>query len=151
MWHDSETLKYLYLLFDEENKFNHNHVMTTEAHLFPIVSPLYHGLCIFFVVLPLPLHETLVDTHSLADQHPRIPGDGSETCPPFPMDIAIQRSDLFKRIDASFVRMYKGLQHALPTFCLSTRLVFMENEEQQDFITKTSKSDYCLHRLYLEP
>lgn len=56
--------------------------------------------------------KAVFNTCSLIDQHARIPGDGSETCPQFPTDIAIKRPDLFKRIDASFVRMYKGL-HSL--------------------------------------
>jgi mannosidase alpha-like ER degradation enhancer 2 len=35
----SETLKYLYLLFDPDNKFNReNYIFSTEAHPFPVVS-----------------------------------------------------------------------------------------------------------------
>jgi len=34
-----ETLKYLYLLFDEENHFNqHNYIFTTEAHPLPVTQ-----------------------------------------------------------------------------------------------------------------
>jgi len=34
----SETLKYLYLLFDPENEYNKNYIFSTEAHPFPVVS-----------------------------------------------------------------------------------------------------------------
>ena len=34
----SETLKYLYLLFDPDNKYNKNYIFSTEAHPFPVVK-----------------------------------------------------------------------------------------------------------------
>ena len=45
--YNSETLKYLYLLFDEDNEFNTGYVFNTEAHPFPLYSPLYKGLLHF--------------------------------------------------------------------------------------------------------
>ncbi|ORX59116.1 hypothetical protein BCR36DRAFT_275993 [Piromyces finnis] len=34
----SETLKYLYLLFDPDNEYNKNYIFSTEAHPFPVVK-----------------------------------------------------------------------------------------------------------------
>ena len=87
----SETLKYLYLLFDEENEFNKGHVFTTEAHPLPVVSPLYKDL-------------------------PGTQRSVVDECPVQPRDMGIVYQQLFRRIDKSYRRM----RHRLLFTCVTS-------------------------------
>ena len=108
-------------------------------HISSQLYQLFTMVCFFDYVLTR--KGSFFNTCSLIDQHARIPGDGSETCPQFPTDIAIKRPDLFKRIDASFVRMYKGL-HSVFEY-LQDQIFQSLVLNKQDFIIKMNKSDYC--------